>query len=267
MFPIHPGSFTTQISKKLAIFAGYAALFLIVFLVCDFSACTDTNNTVASLDEIMALYTLSPIIVDGILDEQIWHRTQMVLLKNNKTGDAIEDVRNQTQVRTCFNETYIYISFVCYDADIWGDYSERDQHLWKEEAVEVFIDTDDEPNSYVEIEVSPNNVLFDSYIIDPQNIDIAATKKFDLPGIQTSVFVKGTMENRDDTDERWDVEIAIPISDLTQKEKYASCDSLWKINFYRINRDPDKDSEGYAWSPTFGRFHKPSAFGVLRFQK
>ena len=238
---------------------------LIIVCLFLFCACANTDKTARANDTITAVYTSEAMTIDGILSEKIWQKTQFILLLNNKTGNGISEKADQTKVRTCFNDSCFYIFFECNDADIWGHYTERDQHLWEEEAVEVFIDTDDERYNYIEIEVSPRNVLFDSYIIDPQNIDIAATKTFDLPGIQTSVFVKGTLENRDDKDESWNVEIAIPFSDLNNREKYASPDSLWRINFYRINRDRNKEPAGYAWSPTFGRFHKPSAFGVLKF--
>ena len=39
----------------------------------------------------------------------------------------------------------------------------------------------------------------------------------------------------------------------------------WKINYYRINRD-DQGPTSCAWSPTGGRFHRPSRFGVIFFR-
>lgn len=216
---------------------------------------------------IEAIKAGTPPVIDGHLDESVWQRTETVWLKENHTGGDVEDDRLSTRVMTCYDDSMLYIAFVCNDPDIWTDYTRRDDYLWKEEAVEVFIDTDDDPDTYVEIEVSPANVLFDSYIIDPVNIDIPATAAFDLPGIKTAVFVEGTLSVRDDTDKSWTVEIAIPFRDLvTDRNKNVGPQSAIKINFYRLDKNRDMPSAGYAWSPTGGRFHKPAVFGKLIFK-
>lgn len=138
--------------------------------------------------------------------------------------------------------------------------------MWKEEVVEIFIDTDDDPNNYVEIEISPSNVLFDSYIINPQKIDFVETAKFNLQGIKTAVKVDGTLNKRDDLDHSWTVEMAIPFADLIGVESFdASKLRKWRINFYRVTRDIEKEVGKYAWSPTLEGFHAPSKFGFLNF--
>jgi len=214
-----------------------------------------------------ALKTGTPPHIDGRIDDQVWQHTEVVRLKENRAGGDVEDNRFSTQVMTCYNDSMLYIAFVCNDPDIWTDYSKRDDYLWQEEAVEVFIDTDDDPDTYVEIEVSPANVLFDSFIVDPVNIDIPATAAFDLPGIKTAVFVDGTLAVREDTDKSWTVEIAIPFRDLsTERNKTVGPDSAIRINFYRLDKNRGMPAAGYAWSPTGGRFHNPAAFGNLIFK-
>ena len=138
--------------------------------------------------------------------------------------------------------------------------------MWTEEAVEVFIDTDTVSNTYVEIEISPKNVLFDSYIVDPIEIDIDATKKFDLANIKTAVLIEGSLNDNSDRDKQWIVEIAIALIDLVDDIHLIDPGKTeWRINFYRIERERSGKSIGYAWSPTGARFHKPEVFGILRF--
>jgi hypothetical protein len=158
------------------------------------------------------------------------------------------------------------MAFVCNDTDIWSPYTSRDQHLWNNDAVEVFIDTDTVPNTYVEIEVSPHNILFDSFITDPKNIDFEKTASFDLSGICTAVTVNGTMDIHEDKDRLWIAEMSIPFTNLVENFKgIEPGKTIWKINFYRINVDKGKKPEDYAWSPTYGSFHVPSHFGILTF--
>jgi len=206
--------------------------------------------------------------IDGRIDEAVWSRSAPIMLRNNRSGTAVDDARISTQVLTCHDDSTLYIAFICKDPDIWSSYTQRDEHLWNEEAVEVFIDTDDRPDTYVEIEVSPANVLFDSYIVDPQHIDFAATAAFELPGIRTAVLLEGTLNQREDTDAGWSVEIAIPFRDLAiERAPKITTATKFRINFYRLDKNRGMEPGSQAWSPTGGRFHEPSAFGRLIFKE
>jgi hypothetical protein len=216
---------------------------------------------------IAAVYTQSAISIDGILDESAWRRAAPVFLKNNRSDQEVNR-EVSTRVMTCYDDSTLYIGFVCSDPDIWTSFTRRDEHLWTEEAVEVFIDVDDVPDTYVEIEVSPANVLFDSYIVDPQNINIPATAAFNLPGIRTAVKIAGTLNVRADRDSGWSVEIAAPFRDLAMAStKNVTAGMSIKVNFFRLDKNQGTASAGYAWSPTHGRFHNPAAFGRLLFEK
>lgn len=240
-------------------------IFLVILLLYIILSCTYEKKIDNTLPKIIASYTESEMIIDGLLNESIWLNTQSVILRDNKTRQKPAD-SILTTVITAYDRNNLYIAFNCKDSDIWGNFTERDQHLWTEEVVEVFIDTDTISNTYVEIEVSPKNVLFDSYIVDPVDIDIMATKKFDLTEIKTGVSIVGSVNIENDSDKQWTVEISIPLKELVD-ENYLPVPGKteWKINFYRIERKRTGESTGYAWSPTQARFHKPAVFGVLGF--
>ncbi len=240
---------------------------LMFFLLSIMSSCSDKQINTEPGTKIIASYTESEMIIDGSLTESIWQKTQSVVLRENKTGKSLTDSMHLTVVQTAYDQDNLYIAFICNDTDIWGNFSDRDQHLWTEEAIEVFIDTDSVENTYVEIEVSPKNVVFDSYIVDPVNIDIAATKEFDLSGLKSAVWIEGSLNDESDIDLSWHIEIGIPIKEIVGPDsKIVSGVTEWRINFYRIERDHSGNSQNYAWSPTNARFHKPSAFGTLIFE-
>ncbi len=205
------------------------------------------------------------IKVDGRLDEKVYRDIQRLELWNSLTGKAVNDEAYRTFVYIFHNTEFLYLAFDCRDQDIWAEFTERDQHLWKEEVVEVFIDTDEDHQNYFEIEVSPTNVLFDSYIVDPGNIDLVETPKFDFKQIRHAVNLDGTVKNRKDQDKRWTVEIAIPLKELVEPKEMVRS-THWKINFYRINRD-QSDFKYFALRPTFGSFHKPGYFAKLTFEE
>jgi hypothetical protein len=241
-------------------------ILIAIVILTQFAFCKKNENRTEPENLITTIRSKTAIIVDGLLNEPAWQDAQKVQLRNSDTDEAVTDTTFSTSAFTSYDDDNLYIAFICNDRDIYSSFTNRDQHLWEEEAVEVFIDVDDEPNTYVEIELSPNNVLFDSYIVHPMNIDIEETSKFDLPGIKTAVSVNGTLNFRTDEDKSWTAEIAIPFSNIM---KSFNSDILkaakWKINYYRVDRDDDGPTH-YAWSPTMGRFHKPSVFGKLVFK-
>jgi LmbE family N-acetylglucosaminyl deacetylase len=215
---------------------------------------------------IKAIKTAGPVTLDGKLDEPVYLNASKIFLKNSVTKAPVDEPGYASFAQVFYDETTLYIAFSCDDRDIHSSFSKRDEHLWKEEAVEVFIDVDAEPNNYVEIEVSPKNVLYDSYIVDPKKIDVPATAKFDLAGIRTAVSVDGTLDNRQDTDKNWSVEMAIPFAGLVKNfDPDQLKDFNWRINFYRISED-GIPLRYMAWSPTQGSFHQPEKFGQIIFR-
>ncbi|WP_339923158.1 carbohydrate-binding family 9-like protein [uncultured Cyclobacterium sp.] len=205
--------------------------------------------------------------IDGKANDPIWQQAKPIALKNNRTGMEVQEAELQTHVKAGYDNNTLYFLFVCKDPDIWAKFTQRDEYLWKEEAVEVFIDVDNIPDTYVEIEVSPANILFDSYIVDPENIDVPETAKFNLSGLRTGVTVQGTLNKRDDIDNSWMVEMAIPFKDLANATtERVGPETEIKLNFYRLDKNQGKESASYAWSPTGKSFHKPSVFGKLVFK-
>lgn len=217
--------------------------------------------------KIEANYTSVSPVIDGTENDSIWEQIIPIVLKGNSEGYEAQESEPLTYVKACYDDSTLYFFFRCNDPDIWTSFTQRDEHLWENEAVEIFIDVDDVPETYVEIEVSPANVLFDSYIVDTLNIDVPQTALFNLKGIRTAVAVSGTLNERDDTDDHWTVEIAIPFADLVNENiKEITTETEIRINFYRLDENQGMERMYYAWSPTGGRFHKPAYFGNLTFK-
>ncbi len=210
--------------------------------------------------KIVCKKSTTQILIDGILDENAWAKAETISLLNNKTGKVVEQDEYKCKVKTCYDSDYLYVAFINYDRDIFTSFTKRDEHLWNDDVAEVFIDTDDGLSTYIEIEISPTNIQFDSYITDTLNIDLIETPKYNIIGLKSAVSVDGTVNNNQDTDNSWTVEMAIPLKEigLISKNEYA-------INFYRIDQDIAGPGS-YAWSPTFGRFHRPSRFGKIQFK-
>jgi len=215
---------------------------------------------------VISTLTEEEIHIDGYLNETAWQSAQQLPLSNNLDGTRIRETLFSSYAMTCHDRDNLYIAFVNHDQHIFSSFRNRDEFLWEEEAVEVFIDTDEIPSTYIELEVSPRNVVFDSFITDTAKIDLVVTPGFDLEGWRTAVSVHGTVNDNSDHDSLWTVEMAIPFTSLEPDFKMERITEYhWRINFYRIDRD-DLGPTNYAWSPTYRRFHTPSKFGTILFR-
>ncbi len=209
-----------------------------------------------------------PIQIDGNLNEASWKRaTEIRLLDNSGSGSPM---RPATTAKLLWNDECLYVGFVAKDSDIRATMRGRDEHLWTEEVVEIFIG---QSHFYLEIEVNPLNALFDG------RIDIrgqTGRPKFDVDAIvkvnydiKHSVAVQGTVENQEDKDSRWTVEMAIPHSALEGIQPVPPKEGdTWRMNLYRIDRSREGEKVNVsagAWSPTAGWFHDPERFGKIVF--
>jgi hypothetical protein len=171
------------------------------------------------------------------------------------SGPALQ----QTRVRLCWDDTALHVRFDCADRDAWGTYQRRDDPIYEEEAVEVFLAPGEEdPARYFEFEVSPLGVLFDARIYNPTSLraDLVGDPAWDCPGLR---WEAGPGTERQD----WWAVLSIPWAGLLPA---GGLPPVWRANFYRIERPRDGEPEFSGWSPTLTSppdFHKPACFGVL----
>ena len=203
-----------------------------------------------------------PIIVDGRLDDPSWEDATAVDLRLADTG---AEPRQPTRARLLWDDDCLYVAFQCEDTDIWGVTTERDQDIYRQEVVEVFVDADCDDHGYVEIEVSPLNAVLDLFMLI-RGDRLRGLWDWDSEGLLTAVVVDGDPTRRGTPDRSWTVEMAIPMSDfMTAPHLPPQPGDVWHYNLYRIDRAEWGD-EFSAWSPP-GRpsYHTPERFGRLVF--
>lgn len=205
------------------------------------------------------------IRIDGSLDEPEWQMAPVLELKDIKGRDS-----PKTTARLLWNDRYLYIAFECSDNDIWSTKTQRDDFLWEEEVVEVFIDPDGDGLNYYEFQVNPLGTQIDLLIPDAVE-GVKHGKKnaeWNCQGWLSAVKVSGTVNKRDDSDEGWTVEMAIPIDRIPHPAKFAPRpNTSWRLNLYRIDRAKGKEGDPLllAWSKCVAWFHEPERFARVTF--
>ena len=176
--------------------------------------------------------------------------------------------RQPTHLRLLWDDRHLYAAFRVTDDDIRATHTRRDAPLWREEVVELFLDPWGARGIYVEIEVSPANVVFDAMIVNRARDgelarDLDALRGWRCHGLRTAARVHGVL-NGGPVSRGWDVEIAIPMRQLVPQPPPAP-GVEWRFNAYRVDRS-ERGDELQAFSP-IGRadFHVPGRFGLLEF--
>lgn len=151
----------------------------------------------------------------------------------------------------------LYVRFGCEDREPWGTLRERDDPLYQEEVVEVFLAPgEDDPRTYFEYEVSPGGVLFDARVENP-HARRAGMKVFPAWNGEGVRWAAGLVTGG------WWAALALPFASMLGG---AAMPDVWRANFYRIDRPSGAPPEHSAWSPTLADppdFHLPPRFGTL----
>lgn len=198
--------------------------------------------------------------IDGHLDEPAWAETAPVgNFVNNRDGSQ---TKLQTEARILYDDKFIYFAFRAVDTNIWATMRRRDDHLWLEEVVEVFLQADPASPNYIELEVNPLGTLLDIYLLDkrkPLHYESWNSEK-----LQWAVEVQGTVDGKDG-DREWTCEIALPLEDVvTAPHVPPQPGDRWRLNLYRVDSKPEMAE--LAWSPTLrDDFHVLPRLGEIVF--
>lgn len=217
-------------------------------------------------DALPVNYALTPPKIDGSLDDKIWSMAS-VSNKFHFSSDKNDGFPPlATDVRLLWDDKCIYIGFSLEDADIWADYNKRDDPLFDEEVVEVFL-MPAEPDGYFEIQVNPRGVLFDAHFDSHRSPDWRIAAAGYNADITVQALVDGTLDVRDDKDKGWSVEIMIPFAALSQKRPEPG--DRWKANFYRFEQY-DRKKPNFAaalFQISKPDFHYNKDWGYIEFIK
>jgi len=230
-------------------------LFLTVFVLC----CA-VGASAQSLPIYEVARVTSSINIDGKLDEKAWADAPLVgTFVNNRDGSRSE---LQTEARVLYDERFIYFAFRVVDQNVWATMKRRDEHLWLEEVVEVFLQANPSIPNYIELEVNPLGTMLDIYLIDRRKP--LHYESWNSEHLRWAVQVEGTVDGQDG-DRGWSCELALPFEDIASATHVPpQPGDRWRMNLYRVEQKP-KVAE-LAWSPTLqDDFHVLPRLGEIVF--
>lgn len=213
------------------------------------------------------------ITIDGKLNDSAWSTSASTgRFVNVATGDEDDSASVQGSAKLLWDDTHLYLGFEVQDQNVVGGFpaDAKDPRLWTKDCVEIMIDPDGDGDNkdYYEIQVNPQNLVFDSRFDSYNQPKGGESGPFGhqnwSANLKSAVSVQGTIDKSDDKDEGYTVEIQIPWKSLAKAKKTPpEPGQEWRMNLYAM-----QNNGGVAWSPILkqGNFHKASRFGRVLWQ-
>ena len=187
----------------------------------------------------VAYYTSTPIVIDGLSQEVAWDNA--IWSSEFTDIEGIKTPKYNTKFKALWDHDHMYVLARLYDPHLWGNLRQRDTIIFYNNDFEIFIDPDGDTHDYMEIEVNVLNTVWDLFLDKPYRNQGKANSNWNIPGLKTAVSTLGTINNDDDVDQYWDLEIAIPWKDLNEINSlsYIPVNDHWRMNFSRVHWDHD----------------------------
>lgn len=231
----------------------------------------------------VAAKTTSPITIDGDESDASWSRAEWT--------DLFEDIENDvkpkyaTKVKMLWDETNFYILAKIDEPHVWANLKQRDTIIFYNNDFEVFIDPDSDTFNYYELEINALNTAWDLFLSKPyRENDLVVLNDWNLTGLKSAVKIHGTLNNPNDVDQGWVLEMAIPWAAYKTSyfDQNVPADRFWRVNFSRVNwqhslidgkYERKKDADGkflpeynWVWSPMgVINMHEPEKWGYVYF--
>lgn len=224
--------------------------------------------------------------IDGVLDEPSWRKARWTERFVDIEGAIRPRPRFSTRVKMVWDDGYFYVGAELEEPHVWATLTERDSIIFNDNDFEVFIDPDGDTHTYFELEINALNTVWDLLLVRPYRDGGPAVHAWDIQGLKTAVAVNGTLNDSDDKDKGWTIEIAIPLAVISEGlpgKKLPEPGDIWRVNFSRVEYRVQADKGGYVkakdpknglpypednwvWSPQgVINIHYPEMWGSVQF--
>jgi hypothetical protein len=221
-----------------------------------------------------------PVHVDGRLDDAAWRAAPWTDFFVDIEGDAKPRPRFRTRAKMLWDDEYFYVAAEMEEPHVWGTLTKHDSVIFHDNDFEVFIDPNGDTLEYYEFEINALNTGWDLFLPKPYRHGGKARNEWEIPGLNTAVHVRGTLNNPKDKDEGWSVEIAFPwkvLAEFAHKAAPPRPGDEWRVNFSRVEwqhqivdgkygKVPKTKEDNWVWSPQgVVNMHIPEHWGRVKF--
>lgn len=234
----------------------------------------------------VAPFTDSALTIDGLPNERPWELAPWTADFVDIRGKEDAPPRFRTRAKMLWDTSFLYVAAELQEPDLWATITERDAIIYRDDDFEIFIDPDGDTHNYYELEINALGTVWDLFLVKPYRDGGPALDNWDIEGLQSAVYLNGTINDPSDRDVGWSVEVAIPWESLAEAAGTTTPPAdgdRWRVNFSRVEwplevRDGvyiktagSQSAEAHlednwAWSPQgLVNMHYPEMWGFVEF--
>ena len=189
-------------------------------------------------------------VMDGRIDKPFWENVPFTGNFLDISGPDFPVPRFRTRAKMCWDDENLYIAALLEGNEIWANITKRDSVMYYDNDFEVFVDPSSSGHNYMELEMNALNTQWDLILTHPYRDGGRSISCWDIPGVETAVYVAGEVNNPAADNRFWSVEIKLPFKPLMETyskelnpadlERCYSCRTaprlgeFWRMNFSRV---------------------------------
>jgi hypothetical protein len=205
----------------------------------------------------------APVTIDGHVNTKEWSQAspafEFIFPWEQQTG-----AKQKTRARLLWDDVNLYIAYEVEDTDIVAQFTERDAWVYRDDTVEIFLNVrPSQTVAYYAIEANVRGAMMDYFCADARFY----IKKLQMEGVKLAVQIDGTLNQREDQDRGWSVELAIPWENFSDMAKVPQAGTVFTANLNRWDGvEPNRRLSVWADSRlNWPHPHAPAQFGDLVF--
>lgn len=227
----------------------------------------------------------SNITVDGKLSPEEWDAIPWTSDFVDIEGDIRPAPYRRTRAKMTHDDKGMYFAALMEEPHVWATITDHDAVIFHDNDFEVFLNPSNDTHNYLEYEVNAFGTVWDLFLTKPYRDDPVVLNGWEFPGMLSAVHVEGTLNNPNDEDKYWSVEIFLPWEAVYQvmrrNEKPKEGEQI-RVNFSRVQWETelhdgkyikvpmsgeDKIREhNWVWAPTgLINIHLPEYWGFVQF--
>jgi hypothetical protein len=176
------------------------------------------------------------ITIDGNITEEEWGKIPTIK-KFYLPGAFEKKLNSNTIVWIKYDDQYLYIAGKMEDKDIFAKIKDHDGPVWQDDVFEIFIKPKFKNPNYYEINFNPIETCYDAFYPKPGLYSYVRDFYVKNYSAQAKVKTKinGTLNNHQDIDNGWEIEIAIPFTAFSSTTTPPKKGDFWYFAICRYD--------------------------------
>lgn len=226
-----------------------------------------------------------PITIDGKLNPEEWDNIPWSNDFTDIEGDKRPVPHLQTRVKMAYDSLGLYFAALMEEPHVWGNIIKHDAVIFHDNDFEIFLNPSGDTHNYMEYEVNALGTVWDLFLTKPYRDGAVVLNNWEFSGMRSAVYVDGTINNPNDTDRSWSVEVFIPWTSIYQplhRSDPPLDGEQIRVNFSRVQWTTTVNNGNYKKTPIAGEdkireynwvwaptgvidIHRPEFWGFVQF--